>query len=264
MKDKNRDDYFQEKSSFLGAIGGLISFSTILSIRTHTTIKSMAKVAWIWPFVSGLVGTLGFFITYLLVEFLKFPNLISAAILYGFFLYINGFHHLDGLLDFGDAIMVHGSPEKKIAIMRDSMIGTGAIGLFFIVGIITLGTLDSILSFKLFSAIIIIEMSTKFSLLTVAISSRPGIDGTGKLFIEYLTIPKYLIAILLGVAVSYLLLSYVGVFGVIGGILGGVIVSMVSERNFKMATGDVLGASNEIGRLFSGLLILVAFSLINF
>ncbi|MDR2544924.1 MAG: adenosylcobinamide-GDP ribazoletransferase [Methanobrevibacter sp.] len=262
MKDKNKDDYFQEKSSLFGAICGLISFSTILPIRIHTTIKSMAKITWLWPFISGLIGILGFLISYFLVEFLKFPSLLSSAILYGFFLYITGFHHLDGLLDFGDGIMVHGSPEKKIAIMRDSMIGTGAMGLFFIVGIITVGILDSILSFKLFSAIIIIEMSTKFSLLTVAISSKPSTDGTGKFFIEYLNVIKYMIATALGIAISYLLLSYTGVFGVIGGILGGAIVSMLSEKNFKLATGDVLGASNEIGRLFSGLFILIAFILI--
>ncbi|MDR2830139.1 MAG: adenosylcobinamide-GDP ribazoletransferase [Methanobrevibacter sp.] len=261
MKDKNKDDYFQEKSSFLGALCGLISFSTILSIRTHTTIKSMAKIAWTWPFISGFIGVLGFFITCLLVESLKFPSLITVAILYGFFLYINGFHHLDGLLDFGDAIMVHGSPKKKIAIMRDPNIGTGGIGLFFIVAIITLATLDSIINFKLFPAIIIIEMSTKISLLTVTITSKPSNDGTGKFFIEYLTTLKYLIAIVLCITISYLLLSYVGVFGVIGGVIGGVIVSVVSERNFKIATGDVLGASNEIGRLFSGLFILIAFIL---
>jgi len=258
MKDKNRDDYFKEKHSFLGAIGGLISFSTILSIGTHTTIKSMAKVAWLWPFISASIGILGFLISYFITDFLKFPTLITAAILYGFFLYVNGFHHLDGLLDFGDGIMVHGTSDEKIAVMRDSKIGTGAIGLFFIVGIITLGILDSIISFKLFQAIIIVEMSTKFSLLSVAISSKPSLDGTGRFFIEYLTVLKYLISIILGIAISYILLSYIGIFGVIGGILGGVIVSMVCERNFKIATGDVLGASNEIGRLFSGLFILIA------
>lgn len=85
MKDKNKDDYFQEKSSFLGAVGGLISFSTILSIRTHTTIKSIAKVEWTWSFISGFIGVLGFFMTYFLAESLKFPNLITATISYGFF-----------------------------------------------------------------------------------------------------------------------------------------------------------------------------------
>lgn len=157
--------------------------------------------------------------------------------------------------------MAHGSPKKKIAIMRDPNIGTGAIGLFFIVAMITLAILDSIINLKLFSAIIIMEMSTKFSLLTVAITSKSSTDGTGKFFIEYITTLKYFISIVMGVAISYLLLSYVGVFGVIGGIVGGVIVSVVSEKNFKIATGDVLGASNEIGRLFSGLSILLAYIL---
>jgi adenosylcobinamide-GDP ribazoletransferase len=261
MKDKNKDDYFQEQNSFLGAILGLISFSTILPIRTHSNINSMAKVTWLWPFISGIIGILGFLIAYFLGEIINIPSLITATILYSFFLYINGFNHLDGLLDFGDGIMVHGSPEKKIAIMRDSMIGTGAIGLFFIVAIITVAILDSLIGYKLFLAIIIIEMATKISLLTVAISSRAGLDGIGKYFIEHLTTKKYIITIILTVAVSFLLLNYIGIFGIIGGILSGAIVSIVSKRNFKIATGDVLGASNEIGRLFSTLFILIAFIL---
>jgi adenosylcobinamide-GDP ribazoletransferase len=260
MKDKNKDDYFQEQSSFLGAIFGLISFSTILPIRTHTNINSMAKAAWLWPFISGFIGILGFLISYLLVE-IHLSSFLNATILYGFFLYINGFNHLDGLLDFGDGIMIHGSSEKKIAIMRDSMIGTGAIGLFFIVAFVTIAILDSIIGYKLFLAIIILEMSSKISLLTVAISSKPGDDGIGKYFIKYLTTEKYIITIILTVAISFLLLNYIGVFGIIGGILSGSIVSIVSKRNFQIATGDILGASNEIGRLGSALFILIAFIL---
>ncbi|MDR2874071.1 MAG: adenosylcobinamide-GDP ribazoletransferase [Methanobrevibacter sp.] len=261
MKDENRDDYFQEQSSFLGGVFGLISFSTIIPFRTHGNINSMAKVAWLWPFISGIMGILGFFISYFLAEILYLPSFLIAAIIYGFFLYINGFNHLDGLLDVGDGIMVHGSAEKKIAIMRDSMIGTGAIGLFFIVAIITVASLDSIIGYNLFLAIIILEISSKISLLTVSISSKPCSDGIGKYFIEYLTTKKYIITIALSLFVSFLLLNYIGIFGIMGGILSGAIVSMISRRNFHVATGDVLGASNEIGRLFSALFILIVFIL---
>ncbi|MDR1721886.1 MAG: adenosylcobinamide-GDP ribazoletransferase [Methanobrevibacter sp.] len=262
MADKAKDDYFEEKHSIWDSIGGLISFSTIIPLNVHTTINDMAKLTWFWPFISGFIGFIGFLIGYFLFNIVSLPALVCGAILYGFFLLINGFHHLDGLIDFGDGVMVHGSPEKKIAVMRDSKIGTGGIGLFFIVAITTVAVFSQLFTLKILLAFIILEMSAKFSLLTVAVSSTPGEDGTGNYFIKYITTKKYLIAILIGAIISFLLLSYVGVFGLIGGLLAGAIVSKISDRNFKMATGDVLGASHEIGRLFASLFILIAFILI--
>lgn len=42
-----------------------------------------------------------------------FHPLLSAAITYAFTLWFTGFHHLDGLIDVGDAMMVHSTPEKE-------------------------------------------------------------------------------------------------------------------------------------------------------
>ncbi|WP_394325417.1 adenosylcobinamide-GDP ribazoletransferase [Methanobrevibacter arboriphilus] len=70
-------------------------------------------------------------------------------------MWFNGFHHLDGLIDIGDALMVHGTPEKKISVMRDSMIGTGGIALFFIVGILTI----AFFKFYTFNRIYIININ---------------------------------------------------------------------------------------------------------
>jgi adenosylcobinamide-GDP ribazoletransferase len=257
--DKSKDDYFEKKISILRSIGGLVTFSTVLPINIHTPIEDMARLTWFWPFISGIIGLIGGIISYFICSILFIPPLISATVIYSFFLIFNGFHHLDGLIDFGDAMMAHGSYQKKLSIMRDSMVGTGGIATFFIVGIITISSLNTILSFNLFTALIIIEMSGKIGLVTCCISSRAGTDGTGRFFINFMNIPKYALSIALAIAISYLLNSYVGVFGVFGGILGGALVSFYSERNFKIATGDVLGASNEIGRMFSALAIVLSF-----
>ncbi|KZX09885.1 adenosylcobinamide-GDP ribazoletransferase [Methanobrevibacter filiformis] len=261
-KDKKKDDYFKEKSSILSSITGLITFSTILPLNFHTRIEDMAKFTWFWPFISGGVGIIGLIISYFTIEILKLSPLLSAILIYSFYLLFNGFHHLDGLMDFGDAVMAHGSPERKIAIMRDPMIGTGAVALLIIVGFISIGAIDSILTLKLFGAILIGEISGKIGLITCALSSKPGVDGTGKFFIENMSVFKYLIAILITAIISYLILSYAGVFGILGGMLGGGIVAYISKKQFKIATGDVLGASNEIGRMISFVLMIIAINLI--
>jgi adenosylcobinamide-GDP ribazoletransferase len=55
----------------------------------------------------------------------------------------------------------------------------------------------------------------------------------------------------------------VGILGIIGGLAGGMIISLVAGRNFEKATGDVLGASNEISRMIAlVIMILVVTGLI--
>jgi len=258
-KDKKKDDYFKrEKSSMVRSIGGLITFSTILPLNMYTTIEEMAKMTWFWPMIGAFAGVIGLAISYFLLEIVSIPSLVVAAIIYSFFLIFNGFHHLDGLIDIGDAIMVHGPPEKKIAIMRDSLIGTGGLAIFFIVGIITVTSLNSILAIGIISSILICEMSAKMGLLSCCISSKSGLDGTGKYFIESMTLLKFTVAFSLVIAISYLLANFIGIFGVLGGVFGGSLIAYIGKKNFKIATGDVLGASNEVGRMFSLLAMMIA------
>ena len=261
-KDKKRDDYFSnEKTSILRSIGGLITFSTMLPLNIHTRIEEMAKMTWLWPVMGALIGLIGLIIGYLL-NIIHFPIFVISVIIYSFFIWFNGFHHLDGLMDVGDALMVHGSPEKKIAVMRDSMIGTGGIATFFIVAIISIALLNSMLIAGAISTILICEMSAKIGLVSCATTSKAGSDGTGKYFIESMTIPKFIAMLIITGAIGYFLANFIGILGVLGGVFGGALVALIGKNNFKIATGDVLGASNEIGRLFSLLFMLIAFLII--
>ena len=58
--------------------------------------------------------------------------------------------------------------------------------------------------------------------------------------------------------IAILLSNVVGLFGVIGAIVSGMIIAVIARRNFIVANGDVLGMSNEVGRLFSLLFMAVA------
>ncbi len=112
-KDKQKDDYFSsEKSSKIRSIAGLLTFSTILPINIYTSIEEMAKMTWFWPMISTLVGFFALIIG-LFLNILNFPIFVISVIIYSFLIWFNGFHHLDGLIDIGDALMVHGTPEKK-------------------------------------------------------------------------------------------------------------------------------------------------------
>lgn len=257
MTIEKRDDYFEPKTGSLNAFIGLLTFFTIIPIRMYTTIEDMAKMAWSMPFIGAFVGLLGIIIAYFLSSIVNLPGLLVACLIYGFFTLINGCHHLDGLLDFSDAVMYQGSVEDKIKIMRDPISGTGALASLFLVGVCTISCYYSLISENLLILILISEIGGKIGLLTTCISSKSAVDGTGKEFIEYLTVPMYLVSVIIFIIISYLLNPLYGVFGIFGGIIGGGLISLISKRHFRVATGDVLGASNEISRLISLILMIL-------
>ena len=263
MKEQNNDDYFEkEKPSVLRTILGLLTFTTIIPLNIYTTIDEMAKMTWIWPLINGLVGVLGFIICYILYGMAHFDSLLVATIAYAFFIWINGFNHLDGLIDFGDGIMVHGDAEKKLAIMKDPIASVGGIASMFIVGVMTIACYNSIITLNYLLLIIIAEMCAKVGLITCCVFSKPAEEGIGKFFIEYMTINKFFagagIAILLAALISYPINAQIGVWGVIGAMFGGTLTAGMAQKHLGFSNGDVLGTSNEIGRLFSLLFMIFA------
>lgn len=274
MKDKNNDDYFEKQStSTLRSIGGLLTFSTILPLNIYTTIDEMARLTWFWPVLNGLIGLIATIIAFILAKFIHFDPILIAAIVYGFLLLINGFNHFDGLMDFGDGVMVHGSPEKKLSIMKDPMTGVGGIATGFIAGTITIAAYTSLINysyavgFNLLLLIIVAEIAAKIGLTTCCICSQASEEGIGKYFIKYMNLKNYVVGLIicfiLSVALSLVPGIHIGLLGIIGGAFGGALTALIAKKHLKIANGDVLGTSNELGRLFSLLAMLVLIS-INF
>jgi adenosylcobinamide-GDP ribazoletransferase len=274
MKEKNNDDYFEKQNpSTLRSIGGLLTFSTILPLNIYTTIDEMAKMTWFWPVINGIIGLMAAIIAFILARFIHFDALLIATIVYGFLLIINGFNHFDGLMDFGDGIMVHGSPEKKLSIMKDPMTGVGGISTGFIVGTITIAAYTSLISYayainlNFLLLIIVAEISAKIGLTTCCISSESSDEGIGKYFINYMNLKNYVLGLIICFIISVALSLgpgiHIGLLGIIGGAFGGALSALIAKRHLKIANGDVLGASNELGRLFSLMAMLLLIS-INF
>jgi len=274
MKDENNDDYFEKQNpSTLRSIGGLLTFSTILPLNIYTTIDEMARLTWFWPVLNGLIGLIATIIAFILAKFIHFDPILIAAIVYGFLLLINGFNHFDGLMDFGDGVMVHGSPEKKLSIMKDPMTGVGGIATGFIAGTITIAAYTSLINysyavgFNLLLLIIVAEIAAKIGLTTCCICSQASEEGIGKYFIKYMNLKNYVVGLIicfiLSVALSLVPGIHIGLLGIIGGAFGGALTALIAKKHLKIANGDVLGTSNELGRLFSLLAMLVLIS-INF
>ncbi|MEM3942322.1 MAG: adenosylcobinamide-GDP ribazoletransferase, partial [Candidatus Bathyarchaeia archaeon] len=113
----------------------LISFLTILPVgMSEDCLKDAAEHMYLFPIIGALIGSIGGAMALLLSFFL--PNIIVGGLTCGFILLLTGLHHVDGLLDFGDGLMCHGPPDRKIKAMHDVNTGTGGLTL----GLITILT----------------------------------------------------------------------------------------------------------------------------
>jgi len=239
-------------------IASLISFSTVLPINIHTTIDEMAAFAWFWPVIGGLIGIFVGAVGFLTLNVLHLPPLLSAALVYSFAIWFTGFHHLDGLMDAGDGLMAQGDYQKKIDVMRDMMVGTGGISLFFIIAIITFSAINAIPAVLIFWVLLVSEISAKMSLLSSATFSTPLSGGTGRHFINAMNVHLLAVSFVITGIIGFFVLSLPGVLGIIGALIGGYLVAEIAKKNFKYATGDILGASNEIGRSISLIIIIIS------
>lgn len=253
------DNYFEdEEFSPVKSLLGLLTFSTILPINVFTSIEYMTKLTWLWPVLHLFVGILAAICGYVSLEILHLNSFFTAAIVYAFLMIITGYNHLDGVMDMADGVMVHGEPERKIMVMKDSSVGAGGMATLFIVASLTVAGIYNILDYHFVLGIIVCEMAAKTSLLTTALLSKPLTPGIGSYFIKETTPTKYIVSTVIVAVIAYLLAGFVGFAGVAGAMISGIIIAVIARRNFVLANGDVLGMSNEVGRLLSLLFMSVA------
>ena len=253
------DSYFEdEEFSPIRSLLGLLTFSTILPINVFTSIEYMTKLTWCWPFLHVFIGVLAAICGYVSLEFLHLNSFFTAAIVYAFLMIITGYNHLDGVMDMADGVMVHGEPERKIRVMKDSSVGAGGVATLFLVASLTIAGIYNILDYNFIIGIIICEMAAKTSLVTTALLSKPLVPGIGSYFIKETNIANYFLSTVIVGLIAYLLGGLVGIVGVVGAIVSGIIIATIAKRNFVLANGDVLGMSNEVGRLFSLLFMVIA------
>ena len=256
------DSYFEdEEFSPLRSILGLLTFSTILPINVFTSIEYMTKLTWVWPFLHLFIGILAAICGYVSLNLLHLNPFFTSVIVYTFLMIITGYNHLDGVMDMADGVMVHGDPERKISVMKDSSVGAGGVATLFLVASLTIAGIYNILDYNFIFGIILCEMLAKTSLLTTALLSKPLIPGIGSYFIKETSASNYLLSTFIAACIAYLLGGFVGIGGVVGAIISGLVIAVIAKRNFVLANGDVLGMSNEVGRFMALLFMSIVLAL---
>jgi adenosylcobinamide-GDP ribazoletransferase len=239
----------------LKQIGSVFSFLTIIP-TSNSDLNSIAKNMFLFPIVGiviGLViGSLGYGLS------LYLEPLVVSLIVVASLAVITGIHHTDGLADFADGLMTKGTKEKKRKAMKDLSVGSAGIFSIVLYAIGMIIALSFSSGMELFKIILLSEIMAKFSMVLMAGLGNSASIGSNSPFMDSMKDKKRL---LIAGIITIIPLIVIGEMNGLIVFASGIILTMfligLSTKSFGGITGDVMGASNELTRL-SSLLILVS------
>ena len=244
---------------FTRGVRNSIAFLTVIPIgMDEDGLSQAASYMPLFPLVGGLVGLLAGVSVWVLDAIL--PPQISGMIGVGILLLITGAHHTDGLLDFGDAVMFHGSRREKIRILHDPQTGAGGLLLGTLVLMITALCIGSLDRGIIIQSLVVSEAGAKFALVFIAATGKSAFRGMNTPFVnamhDKLGRIRLVSSLLLLLMLSLPTLRIFGIAATVSVIMTGGVMLGISTRQFGGVTGDVMGATNDLARMISLLTIL--------
>jgi adenosylcobinamide-GDP ribazoletransferase len=248
---------------FLGAIG----FLTTLPAGRADRFVYLQSRTYLFSMVGILVGLLlGIIATVLITVIPDQPAIVAVMVIVSIYTF-TGLNHLDGLSDFGDGITAHISREKKIIALKDMALGTGGaafIVLYLLMLFVIIQALANILidlnwGYALGFSLLIAEVSSKHSMITLAWLGRPIHQGMGSMIADNTGLKQFLISLVISALVCTTVLGSRGIAALVGAMIGSIMVVAISNRHFGGINGDCIGTSNEIGRLMALIVLFIIY-----
>ena len=236
------------------SIQTIISFLTIIpGTRSHSNdLNSVANAMHYFPLAGALIG--GIVGGFACLVSLYLQPLIVGFLVTTLLALVTGLHHTDALADFADGLMKKGQQITKRNAMRDPALGSAGVTaiVIYVAGmIIALSSFHQ--GIKLFSSIVAAEVIAKFVMVIQAHRGHSAWEGFSSPFTAAMKDKrKIIIATVMSIAVIWF--SGTGNFGLAAlsvSLAFAALIQYVSNKAFGGISGDVMGASNEITRLCS-------------
>jgi adenosylcobinamide-GDP ribazoletransferase len=194
----------------------------------------------------------------------RFASLPAPTIAFAYLLAVyavTGVNHADGVADLGDAAVVHGGPDDRRAVLKDTEVGVGAV---LALGTVLVGLalaalgLAELPPMRAVGVGLAAEVGAKFGMAAVACLGSPAFEGLGSAFTD--NDPAALVAPAL-VAAPVVLLGPAAIGALAGAVAVALALLWWSRANLGGVNGDVFGAANELARVAGLHLGVVAWTL---
>lgn len=210
-------------------------------------IESLMKHVYVFPLVGLFLGAILAAVAY--IAALAFPSNLVAVLAIVAIYSLCGINHIDGLADFGDGVIAHGTREKKIQAMKDVSLGTGGAVFIAVIMLAAFAIISDIPSRLLPLALLVAEVSAKEAMICFAAFSSSLQKGFGQIMIERTGGRHFVIGLAISAILCAATLGYLGLVALATAQLAALYMVGVAKRNFGGATGDGIGATNEVARV---------------
>jgi len=219
------------------------------------------------PFAGMIIGALGG-LTLVLAISLNLGSLVAAALAIAALTFATGAFHEDGLADTADGFGGGATVERRLAIMRDSLIGSfggSALALAFILRVSSLSGITDRLPLCAAAGLVIIaaflsRISALYVLIALPSARSDGLSQTmGRTSWLNYGSGLGLSWVLAGIAGITVGLPWLAIFMMLLAPLSvSIAIACFSRRMIGGQTGDVAGASQQIGEIAIFLAVLGA------
>jgi adenosylcobinamide-GDP ribazoletransferase len=243
----------------------LIGFLTQIPVGKHVEIEAVKAKSYLFPFAGVVIGFVVAVVAFGVFGLLGTATEIAALLTLLALYLVTGLLHLDGLADFFDGVMAPGGKEEKRRAMKDN--NTGIAGVFAVLLVLLLSlfaiervcadltakagfTFDFSSLYGFAGVFVIAEVAAKLSMNTCLALGKGSrrVAGLGTQFIQATSARKYAGALLSAVVIAVLFTCSFSFVLVFTGVVVAFLVSSLAKRKFGAVSGDVVGASNELAR----------------
>ena len=238
---------------FLKPIQSVLAFLTILPVgKQNQDIYYIAKNMYLFPAAGLVIGSIIGAMALGISDFLH--PLLTGFLITGALVILTGVHHTDALADFADGLMAKGSKEVKHKAMLDPAVGSAGVAtlVMYFAGMIIVFNIGFGSSLAIFTSIITAEVIAKYVMVLLANRGISAWEGFSSPFIAAMKDRYKMIAATgIMVAIVWFASSYAGFIALLISLMLAQLLKYISSKSFGGVSGDVLGASNEITRLSS-------------
>ena len=247
---------------WVGAVRGALGFLTRLPVGYREgDWEAFLVTPAAFPIVGLIAGALAA-IPLLAVETLTAPTVALGYLLSVYA--VTGIHHLDGVADLGDALVVHGDEARRREVLKDTTTGVGALLVVSVtVAALALGGLG-LASLPVRAAVAVAigaEVGTKLGMAALACFGDAVAEGMGKQFTDGATAGSFFVPAAISLGVVAVVQPTLGAVALCGAVAGVGLPWYWATRHLGGINGDIFGAANEIGRLAGVHLGVIAWTL---
>jgi len=228
-----------------------LTFFTRIPIHSITKYdRTLMQACWCFPLIGAGIGLVGGTFFYLLLA-VQIPVPISAVITVSFLVVLTGALHEDGLADTADGLGGGDNKKSKIEKMRDSRIGSYGVLAILLVTLIKLNAIITLATGKPFEvAILSIICAHSLSRFSIIIIPYFSIPASNEGLARYAGKPEtrgLMGGFLLTSILIFILLPFdKAILSAVLAILVAGAVGLLSNRQIKGYTGDILGAAQQV------------------